>query len=107
MSAPIKHTCPDIDKIVKWIASAMQIAKDGRKAFPDADGLFHDIYYELDGSEDLLEQLRRANDTLRNWGHELEKEVNEKEEAIYTLEGEVEDLQQKITLCKERSIPTM
>lgn len=101
MGAPVKHTCPDIDKAIKWIDSAMQMAKDGRKVFPEADDLFHDIYNELDGCEGKLEELRRANDTLRNWGYELEKELKEKEEAIYTLEGEVEELQQKITLCQE------
>lgn len=101
MGAPVKHTCPDIDKVIKWIVSAMQVAKDGRKTFPEADDLFQDIYDELDGCEGKLEELRRANDTLRNWGYELEKELKEKEERIYTLESEVEELQQKITLCQE------
>lgn len=80
MSAPVKNTCPDIDKVITWIASAMKMAKDGRKAFPEADDLFHDIYYELDGCEGMLEDLRKANSALRDWGYEMEKEVKEKEE---------------------------
>jgi chromosome segregation ATPase len=99
--SPVKFTCPDIDKVIKWITSAMKMAKDSRKTFPEADDIFHDIYYELEGCDGLLEDLRKANSSLRLWGYELQKEIKEKEEEISTLEGEVEKLQQKITLCQE------
>lgn len=77
MGAPVKYTCTEIDKIIDYIKKAMKIAKDSSKEFPDADVNFHDIYSYLDGCEDMLEELRKANASLRNWGDEKEKEIKE------------------------------
>lgn len=100
MSAPVKNTCPDIDKVIKWIASAMKMARDGRKEFPEADQIFHDIYYELDGCDGVLEDLRKVNSSLREWGYESEKEAVSLQEEISNLQGELENLQQQSNLCQ-------
>lgn len=70
MSAPVQNTCPDIDKAIKLINAAIKSAKDGRKNFPDADDNFYYIISDLGDLEGMLEDLRRDNSKLRDWGYE-------------------------------------
>lgn len=77
MGAPVKNTCPDIDKVITRIKNAMKMANNGRKTYPEVDDLLYDIDDELSGCEDILEELRKANASLRNWGDQLEKEIAE------------------------------
>lgn len=107
MSAPVKNTCPDIDKLIEYIKKAMKIAKDGRNEFPQADVEFYDIYSYLDGCEDMLEDLRKSNSALRNWGYDLEKVVKQHEVQLSDMEGQIENLKEQSSLCQERSTPTI
>lgn len=100
MSAPVKNTCPDIDNLIEYIKKAMKVAKDSRKEFPEADTEFYDIYSYLDGCEDMLNDLRKANSALRDWGYEMEKEVKEQQKSNNALEAELEYLQQQSNLCQ-------
>lgn len=75
MSAPVKHTCPDIDKAIKWINEARKISWDGKSEFPEACDSFRDIYDYIDDIGDILEDLRKSNDALRKWGEGLEDEI--------------------------------
>lgn len=86
MGAPVNYTCPEIDKIIEYIKKAMKIANDGKKEFPDANVEFHDIYYYLDGCENMLEDLRKANASLRNWGDELEKHLASQNRQRHAIE---------------------
>ena len=86
MSAPVKNTCPDIDKVIRHIDGAIKVAKNGRKLFPDADDCFCDILYELEGLYSMLEDLRKDNSKLRDWGHALEEELHTAAEVIAALE---------------------
>lgn len=79
MPAPVKNTCPDIDKVIRYIDDAMKIAHNGREEFPEAKNYFRDIYNALDGVEDMLDDLRKDNAALREWGDDLEKELGELE----------------------------
>lgn len=65
MSAPVKHTCPDIDSL-----------QDDIKRFTN------DVIGEL-------ESLRRANAALRDWGEDLEKELAEANDKIEELEQQL------------------
>lgn len=87
MSAPVRHTCPNIDKVIKRIVGARQSLKDALEYDNEEDKNFaikcadDDIY----GLDDELEDLRSDNDALRNWGHDLEKRIEELEDDIYQL----------------------
>lgn len=84
MSAPVKHTCPDIDKAQKKLKSVM-------RSLAELD--WEDKNYtisELDDVDDALEDLRKSNDALRQWGEELDKELEEAANTISNLETELE-----------------
>lgn len=86
-NAPVPHTCPMIDKVISAINSVE----------------WEDNYWSKDDLIDLMEDIRSANSTLRNWGNEKHLECNELEDKIYDLEydlkykaEEIETLNNKI-----------
>ena len=84
---PIKHTCPDIDKYIKWIK--MTIVKDRDLKNMDEKELFDaasSMASELDNCIGYLEELRKSNDTLRCWGIEEADRVDELEERLEIAE---------------------
>lgn len=85
---PIKHTCPDIDKYIKWIK--MVIVQDRYLKNMDEKELFDaasSMNSQLESCIDYLEELRSSNDTLRKWGIEEANNVDDLEEKIYQLES--------------------
>lgn len=90
MSAPINNTCPDIDEVIKGIEEAEKLASDfytnfSDKTVVDIEEAFQDIANALFKLTDIMEELRNANSTLRDWGEKNEIEVNR-------LEAEIEEL---------------
>jgi len=79
MSSPVKHTCPAIDLVINKIKSARAIAKDGRRTHHESAHLFSEIFDDLYGLENIMEELRAANSSLREWGHALEKDLEQLE----------------------------
>lgn len=97
MSAPVKHTCPDIDKVIKMVKSIQDVAKDGMKAHDknsDDYERYKDVEWDTDSIIDKLEELRNSNSRLRDWGETLETEKIELEDQIFHLEEEVKTLKQ-------------
>ena len=87
---PIKHTCPDIDKYIKWIK--MEIVKDRDLKNMDEKELFDvasSMSYKLEECIDYLEELRKSNDTLRQWGIEEARNVDDLEAKVYELESKL------------------
>ena len=87
---PIKHTCPDIDKYIKWIK--MEIVKDRDLKNMDEKELFDvasSMSYKLEECIDHLEELRKSNDTLRQWGIEEARNVDDLEARVYELESKL------------------
>lgn len=77
---PVKYTCPDIDKAIKKIRSALDIAHLAKRPLEKDDDSYRDfeaIEDELWSIEDVFEELRSSNQALREWGEELEKERDE------------------------------
>jgi len=92
MSAPVKHTCPDIDKYIKYIK--MCICKDMDLKNMDERELYDTalaMNSQLEECIDYLEQLRSANGELRDWGEGLDKELEEAANKIYELEEKLEN----------------
>ncbi len=85
MSAPVRHTCPDIDKAIKAILSARKALKDALKEqdVEDKNYAIECADDDLYGVDDMLEDLRSSNDALRSWGHDLEKQIEKLEEEVY------------------------
>ncbi len=97
--APVEYTCPMIDGIIdilknikdnnKWIME--EIVKEK----PDIDH----IVYLLDDANDNLERLieddienvRNANQVLRDWGNSLLNENDEKVKTIDELNDELDE----------------
>lgn len=93
MSAPVKHTCPDIDKVIGRIQSALNAADKGKditeRKTPEWY-LFDEITDHLYRMEDSLEELRTANGALRDWGYDLEREIKEAENNQANTEKELQ-----------------
>jgi len=84
---PVKHTCPDIDKVIKISKTAMSDISDRNlRNFDDIEDLKSHLYYVescLSDIDDLMEQLRSANESLRQWGTEEAEQVDKLEEQIF------------------------
>lgn len=92
-AAPVGHTCPDIDKAIKFIRGAMDYL-DGLKFENRADERERDGHVvDLDKAIDLLEELRESNATLRDWGADGDQLVEELTATVDDLEEQVEALQ--------------
>lgn len=76
MSAPVKHTCPDID------------------------GLQTDIMRNAKDVCEELEKLRNSNYDLRAWGEKLELELEDAEDTISDLRDEIKDLEHEVADLK-------
>lgn len=85
MAAPIKPTCPDIDRAIKHLKTALSEIKDA----VDDKKTFVSIEIEIDNAIGYFEDLRNANDVLRNWGEDLEDQLHEAGEKINEIEDKL------------------
>lgn len=97
--APVRHTCPNIDTVINWLKQARKsiqnvsdLVEDMKINFNDEErekygDTFNDINEILrDASNHIdiereLEELRDSNSALRDWGHDLVKEIEELENS--------------------------
>lgn len=89
---PIKHTCPDIDKYIKWIK--FEIVKDRDLKNMDEKDLFDaasSMSSQLESCIDYLEELRKSNETLRNWGITEADEVDSLQNYVEELEAKLQN----------------
>lgn len=99
MSAPVRHTCPDIDKVINGIQQAINNADKGKdicEKKSDEWLYFEEIIDSLYRMTDILEELRTSNGSLRDWGHELEKEVSEAQNNEANIQHELENAKSQI-----------
>ena len=93
MGAPIKHTCPDIDKVIKRLNELRVNVNDTIKKIESSlDDMLNEIDGELSHVEDSLEELRSDNSALRDWGYQSEGKVNELEERVSDLKWELDNV---------------
>ena len=92
MSAPIGNTCPDIDKVIKRLSPLIkQIGNLKSYDYENTEllkDLLEECRWEMDNSVDTFEHLRKANDTLRSWGQQMEEEAE-------NMSVELKELQEK------------
>ncbi len=81
---PVKYTCPDIDSVIKSIKDTIRLCSriKGNETQEELISLFSEIDNILYGNVDMLEQLRKSNDSLRNWGIDEANKVDELEMKI-------------------------
>jgi len=101
MPAPVKHTCPNIDKLIKGINQALKLCRDGESGYGEPKDIFSEIHDELWGMDDVLEELRQSNSSLREWGEKLENENKNMEQEVGNLFDTCELQKEEITDLKQ------
>jgi hypothetical protein len=101
-NAPIGNTCPDIDKVIEVLAG---VSDRLRELSDKIDcNLFeaecNDIFEQsgnlknlFDGRRSPLEELRSANETLRNWGNAECQRADEAEDEVKSLRSQISELE--------------
>ena len=84
---PVRHTCPDIDRLKGCIEDAVKECKKDYDSFDTARDGFLDILYFIEDIPNELERLRDSNSSLRDWGNALLDKVKELESEIERLES--------------------
>lgn len=84
MGAPVKHTCPDIDGAIRRLKDIILSCRS-----IEDRSIAKDIEWEADYVIDELEDLRKANAALREWGEGLEKELQDKEDELFNMAQEL------------------
>lgn len=102
-SEPVKHTCPDIDRIKNTITSIVNEMKncDDRDSTDDLLENIKDWASDLEsigvGKWCELENLRSSNGALRDWGNEMYNDAETLEAEKDVLEGKYEDAKNNIS----------
>jgi len=94
---PVKHTCPDIDRYIKYIKMVTMRDRDLRN-LNEEDLLETAIAMnaELQDCIEYFEELRSSNSSLREWGAEEAERVDILEGKIDSLEEQIEDLNKQL-----------
>lgn len=96
MSAPIGNTCPDIDKVIKRLSPLIEQIGNLKSYDYENTELLKDILeecrWEMDNAVDVFEEMRKANDTLRSWGQQMEEESENASVELSELQEKYESL---------------
>lgn len=92
MGAPVKNTCPDIDKYIRSIKSVIVRDRDlinlNEQDILDTAIAMND---ELKCCIDYLEEMRSSNGALRDWGEGLEIELEDAAISINEFQNTIND----------------
>ena len=86
MAAPVRHTCPNIDKTIKRLGT---IRDHMEEMVNHMNNMVKWVEKELNDIEYELEELRSDNGALRDWG-------TEQEDRVKLLEMEIGELEQQL-----------
>lgn len=106
-NAPIGHTCPKIDQVISFLEKIEWDLEDEEE---------NELSIECKEMVQVMEEIRKANDTLRTWGNEeynykneyleqvddLEKEVKGLKSELSDMEDEIKDLKAEIDTLEEK-----
>ena len=100
---PVKHTCPDIDRIIASITNIVNQMKNCDDK-DSADDLLENISSWAGDLESIgvgkwceLESLRNSNAALRDWGNEMYNDAETLETERDDFESKYEDAKDKIS----------
>jgi ElaB/YqjD/DUF883 family membrane-anchored ribosome-binding protein len=101
-NAPIKHTCPIIDSIIAEMESAKGEAEYILKnKNEDSEIEARAIIVALESAIGIIEDVRTANSTLREWGNDEYERAEEAEKREAEALREIEDLKDRILELKD------
>lgn len=90
---PVRHTCPDVDAALDHVSSSTRVLNDAEDS--------------LRSIGRILEDLRKSNEKLREWGCEEADRVDELKQEIEDLKSdhrdEVESLANDLSAALERA----
>ena len=85
---PIEHTCPDIDKYIRETTREIVKKRDlERLTESQFLSIAAAMSSQLEYCIDYFEKLRESNHTLRQWGRDEAKKVDELIDRIDELES--------------------
>lgn len=89
---PVKHTCPDIDKLIKSVEFIYRSIKgyERLEEIDDFKDILGTIDCEISDFVDILERLRSSNDALRQWGVDEANQVDDLNYQLSNLERDLE-----------------
>ena len=87
-NAPVGHTCPKIDQVIGFLQKIDWDLNDENEK---------DLSIECKEMIEVMEEIRKAYDTLRTWGNEEYNSKNEYEQEIGDLEKEVKNLKSDLS----------
>ena len=91
---PIGHACPDIDDIVEKAKEIQSMCKSPED--DDHEFNYRCILYLTLDIISQIEDLRSSNSTLREWGNEINDELEEAEAENDKLHQKIEELVEDI-----------
>lgn len=83
MGAPVPHTCPDVDNAIKVLK--------------EVEGFSDEISGNSRHVADILEDLRKSNASLRDWGEDMELQRNDLQEENQDLLDKIQELEDRIS----------
>jgi uncharacterized protein YPO0396 len=98
-NAPIGNTCPDIDDVIQvlaGVADRLDTIADRLEDGDAADDLTTqsaNLRQLFEGRRSQLEELRSANESLRNWGNKECERADDAEDEVKSLRAEVRELE--------------
>jgi predicted nucleic acid-binding Zn-ribbon protein len=96
-NAPVPHTCPKIDQVISFLEKIdWDLSDDDEK----------DLSIECKEMVEVMEEIRKVNDSLRSWGNELHDDLEKLEETSQSeyieLENKNRDLVSEINSLKSK-----
>ena len=91
-NSPVKNTCPIIDKVIDFIDSL---------DFEMDDDMLEAFYQDCKYAKEHLEEIRKMNSELREWGNEKHNLCDEYEDTISDLERKVRELESDLDDCQK------
>lgn len=86
-NAPVGHTCPKIDSVISMVHSLYLSSEEMSKQ-------------EYTEFEKLMEEIRSANSTLREWGNEENQKAEEFEKDLDYANRKIDDLTEEVEALK-------
>lgn len=105
---PVRHTCPDIDRVIRKITEIvlqMESCGDGddKEDILDSISSWSSDLKEIGfGKWNELETLRSSNASLREWGNDMYNEAENLERSLDEAETRCSDLEDRIRELEER-----